>query len=397
MRWTLHNATKALAALLVLSGCLVSCGKDDPATASEAPEMVLKTNPAAKTAGSQFVTITSDGPWTLSMTYEGEQSGWASLSKTSGEVTSGDILLKYSANTDDDSRTLVLTASNSAGSVEVKFTQKGTSEVRKNQGVSSTKAGWLELPATDASDGFDFFTHNMEISGKTVRNYSFYWDYDNLVAPWVAYPLYKACIGSSGRSDAWGVDPLLADEEQPVLVRGFSAGNDGWRARGHQIPSADRTASYKVNVPTFYGTNMTPQDNDFNGGPWLVLENKVRSWAQETSTDTLYVVTGCVTTGSSKYCLDNYSKHVTIPTAYFKAVLRHDKTNSVGYSGYSGCAFYMTHSGSAASPSKSNALSINELEEKLGYELFVNLPNVVGEENAAKIKAQKPSTVSWWW
>ena len=39
-------------------------------------------------------------------------------------------------------------------------------------------------------------------------------------------------------------------------------------------------------------------------------------------------------------------------------------------------------------------MSIEELEKKTGIEFFVNLAEVVGAENARKIKSQEPS--SWW-
>lgn len=129
--------------------------------------------------------------------------------------------------------------------------------------------GWMELPAMPQTDGLRQFTHRMTVSGRSMRNFSYCWDYDALVSHWVAYPLNAALIGSGSRSNEWGLDPLLSEAEQPVL---YSAYKGGWGyARGHQIPSADRL-SRAANVQTFYGTNMTPQDYDFNGGLWASLE-----------------------------------------------------------------------------------------------------------------------------
>jgi len=148
---------------------------------------------------------------------------------------------------------------------------------------------------------------------------------------------------------------------------------------------------------TFYFTNMTPQINDtFNSSVWATLEGMVRNWAYKS--DTLYVVTGCVPEGSTQYCTDNLGKKVTVPVGYFKAVLRYQKSSTIGYSGYMGCAFYMEHknySGSAVS--KSMSMSISDLEKKLGYGLFVNLTDKVDAVTAKKIKDENPSTVSWWW
>ena len=41
---------------------------------------------------------------------------------------------------------------------------------------------------------------------------------------------------------------------------------------------------------TFYTSNVSPQDKDFNAGIWNRLEMKVRSWAKDYKT--LYVITG---------------------------------------------------------------------------------------------------------
>ena len=109
-----------------------------------------------------------------------------------------------------------------------------------------------------------------------------------MVAHWVAYPLNRGLIGAgSGRTDAWGLDPNLPQEHQPVLYESWGV---GWLDRGHQIPSADRLRDGD-NQQTFYGTNMTPQiGKKFNQGIWAKLEGKVRSWSDKY--DTLYVVTG---------------------------------------------------------------------------------------------------------
>lgn len=385
-------------ALPVLLGALAAAGcnkreKDGPVTE---PVLTLRTNPATRSAGSQMMVLDAEGPWTLDIEYEGGQSGWAGLSVQSGTGPNGGILFSYSENSADGPRSLYITASNRLYGTRVYFTQEGRKKSGGGGSAPKADAKWLELPETSSEDAFDFFTHSMSYNGATVRNYSFYWDYDNLVAPWVAYPLVSGHFGNSGRSDEWALDPLMERSRQPVLFRGYSAGTASWKARGHQLPSADRTFTYKANTSTFYGTNMTPQINDnFNGGIWASLEGMVRTWAR--SSDTLYVVTGCVTKGSTTYVLDNDSKHVTVPTAYFKAILRYN-SNSTGNSKYSAIAFWFDHKEYGSSyAGKEYSMSVDALEGKLGYDLFVNLPDVVGEEEAAAIEAQDPTAVSWWW
>ena len=261
-------------------------------------------------------------------------------------------------------------------------------------GMDVATPRWLELPATKKGDGKEWFAHDMGggdyfAKSGVMRNWSFYYDYDSHLAPWVAYPLNKALIGNGSRTNAWGYDPLLPSSWQQAIVNGaYGTGH----TRGHQLPSADRL-TYAANVSTFYATNMTPQDYDFNCGIWANLENKVRSYAS--SSDTLYVVTGCVVDGKSPTLRDREDHPVRVPSAYFKALLRYMPGSTLGYGGYMACGFFFAHTSSIANDNFVNyIMSIDELEEKTGIEFFVNLPEAVGADNARKIKSQEP--VSWW-
>lgn len=387
--------------MLALSSC-GSGGKEDVLP----PTVEVKTAVVEAGGYSQFIYVKASSSWRITITSVdgGEPVDWiiADPSSGSGDM---DVTLKVEENKSEKERSAVITVENSAGKASKTISQKAKgSEVKPDPtpsgGNLSPKTGWMELPAIPK--GMDAFTHSMTVGSVSTRNYSFLWDYDNLVAPWVAYPLCKWNIGNNiKRTNAWGLDPLLPEGKQPVLYRGFSKGNNGWYARGHQIPSADRLTSYESNSMTFYGTNMTPQIQDgFNGDIWATLEGKVRSWAN--SSDTLYVVTGCVIDypegQTVKYALDNYGKKVTVPTAYYKVVLRYMKNSTVGYSGYSACAVWLDHKVySTKNIDSKYSMSVKDLEKKVGMDFFVNLPAVVGEEMAAKIESEDPSKVSWWW
>ncbi len=387
--------------MLALSSC-GSGGKEDVLP----PTVEVKTAVVEAGGYSQFIYVKASSSWRITITSVdgGEPVDWiiADPSSGSGDM---DVTLKVEENKSEKERSAVITVENSAGKASKTISQKAKgSEVKPDPtpsgGNLSPKTGWMELPAIP--EGMDAFTHSMTVGSVSTRNYSFLWDYDNLVAPWVAYPLCKWNIGNNiKRTNAWGLDPLLPEGKQPVLYRGFSKGNNGWYARGHQIPSADRLTSYESNSMTFYGTNMTPQIQDgFNGDIWATLEGKVRSWAN--SSDTLYVVTGCVIDypegQTVKYALDNYGKKVSVPTAYYKVVLRYMKNSTVGYSGYSACAVWLDHKVySTKNIDSKYSMSVKDLEKKVGMDFFVNLPAVVGEEMAAKIESEDPSKVSWWW
>ena len=271
------------------------------------------------------------------------------------------------------------------GQTPAYFVSKTAGEYKLGKKVASTKAGWLELPATSSTDKQDLLIHSFPDGS---RNYAAYYDYANFVSTWVVYPLCSGNIGTGERTDKFTLDPLLKRSEQPYLPSTYKVVSGGSYDRGHQIPSADRW-SYRVNLETFFGPNITPQDNGLNGNAWAVLENKVRSWAKHSDTDTLYVVTGCSLAGSDKYVLDADEKHITIPTGYYKALLRRAKDKS-----YTAVGFWFDNKANTASSiQKSMAMSIDELEKKVGVDFFVNLD----AETQKTVESQNPADVAWWW
>lgn len=371
------------------------------------------TNPLDKAAGSQFLNVTASGDWIISVTYPevenetGTVEEWLSVSPACGKGSKSSVILQWSANAGNESREATLTLYASGKSYGLTLTQKGAGSGSGSETSFVPKSGWMELPEVIDDDGHDFFCHTMTIGSVETRNYSFYYSYGDYLALWVAYPLCNWNIGGAvNRTNAWGVDPLLPRDKQAVLYyNSFRNTNYEWTAeekqnkeyfaRGHQIPSADRLTSYDSNSMTFYSTNMTPQRNNaFNSTIWANLEGKVRAWAKKC--DTLYVVTGCVVDGSTDYCYDNDNKKVTVPTAYFKACLSYSKSGSAGTKGYRSIAVWMDHKEYSDSyVSKDYALSVSELEERLGYRLFVNLDDKVGSADAQAIKDSK--STSWWW
>ena len=361
--------------------------------------------------GAVFLRVKAAGDWSLKLL---EGSDWATLGTNSGRGDRNNILLSFSKNPVESSRrvsmelrcgkkSVFLALMQEAGSPETPVDPVNpdpptppTPPTPGTYGSPTAAPHWLELPATSADDDFSFFSHDCTLNGNKMRNYAYYWDFDNRVSLWVAYPLCSVYMGSSGRSDAWGYDPLMPAALQQDVSGGYQG--SGRYDRGHQLPSADRTANYSLNATTFYGVNMTPQNNTLNTGVWSTLESKVRDWSKQS--DTLYVVTGCVVDGSKSYALDRSGHHVTVPVAYFKALLRYQKNSTIGYSDFMGAAFWYDHyeySQSGKKFSSAQSMSLEELETKLGYQLFVNLSERVDAATVAKIKSEKPAGVSWWW
>ena len=253
--------------------------------------------------------------------------------------------------------------------------------------IDPKKTGWMELPAMD-NDDYGYYSHSFIMKDKAYRNYSFAWSQKDLISIWMAYPLCKTYTEKVvSRTDAWNYDPILGPELSCAPFSGYA----GDYARGHQVPSADRLCCREANEQTFYGTNIIPQLNEHNEGIWQNLENRIREVAN--ASDTTYVVTGCVVEGSKEITTDSDGKNITVPVAYYKAVLRYKKGDA---DVWTGAAFYTEHKRYPNNDLKAVSMSIDELEEMTGHDFFVNLPGKVGDDAAAAVEAQKPTDYKVW-
>ena len=155
---------------------------------------------------------------------------------------------------------------------------------------------------------------------------------------------------------------------------------------------ADRQTSQEAVMSTCRTTNLTPQDGEFNSGVWGTLESKVRnSWAKSSTTDTLYVVVGCIQEGSTT----TTNKSVKVPVAFYKALLMRKKSGD-----YSMCAFYIPHTQEAyqqgvfTDDCMKYKLSVADLEKKTGISYFDNLANMPGMDQE-KLKTMKQTAANW--
>lgn len=380
----------AFCALFVTSCQKPSDEEDD------ALEVSVRTPSVDSGKGQMFVNVKCSSSWTLSVADAEDDSDidWASLNVTSGKGNMSNVILSYQVNASEQSRKLKIILDNGRNWVFCTVTQAGSGQQPDPDpdtvpDIDLTKTGWLELPSMDNPE-LGYYSHSFEMRGKEYRNYSFGWSQDDLVALWVAYPLCSTYTNKTvDRTNAWAYDPLLGAEYSSAPFGGYG----GSYARGHQIPSADRLCSYEANAQTFYGTNMTPQLNQHNEGLWSSLEGMVRNVAN--TSDTTYVVTGCVVKGSTKFTEDSDGKKMTVPVAYYKALLRYSKASTLRT--WSAAAFYTEHKDYGNyTPFKDIAMSVDQLEEILGIDLFVNLPAKVGEARAAELEAEDPTTNSVW-
>lgn len=259
-----------------------------------------------------------------------------------------------------------------------------------------TIAGWFELPAIADADrnGIDdnnpdiyYASHSFSMGGREYRNYTVCFDADQHCPLWIAAPRHDCYTGSTGRTDAYRQDPSIPGEYQYN-----SKSTGGGCNKGHMLGSAERTCSSDANRQVFYYTNIAPQlSSGFNtgGGGWNILEDYIDS---QVCADTLYEVIGCYfdrytdaygNTVEPKRIEFGGRTDVGFPTMFYYAVLRTKSGNTrkslkdCSESELQCVAFVRSHTNSLKGQrvTKTELMSVADLEKITGFSYFTNVPN----------------------
>lgn len=339
----------------MLSAC--SGSSSEPATQLSAEMTVTRFGAEAVTGR---LDITTGAAWTVK---EADGKNWVSFSPAQGE---GDAAVEvvFTKNDSGSERFahLVVSAGNATKHLYV-------SQKQAMGAVVAYSGTFFELPKDTMIGNAYKITRFLPAPRGNLRNYTMFYDPALKIAHWVAYPLTSTYLGNTKRTDRWDYDPLVAQGDQATLFNAYSGGY----SRGHQIPSADRTADATENATTFFFTNMTPQNYTLNGGLWADLEARVRTWSN--NADTLYVVTGAIvrtkTAPTVAYARDNNGASVAVPQYYYKALAQ--KRGSSYYT----IAFKMENVAPTKASYRDYQLSVSELEQQTGFTFFPLLPKSV--------------------
>ena len=395
-------------ALMVTALAVLCCEGPAPLVEHEI-NVSVRTPEIENGKGSVFVSVKTEGKWTLSLEFEKGTDAWASLSAISGTGERNDVILSYEANAALKKRSLTIKAKCGSNESECTLTQAAGDhrpvppvdedpenpedpepenpepEEPENPDSNSPAVdeSWLELPS--GMDGY--LINTLYASGE--RNYTHLYDPDTYTSLWTAYPLNSSHMGSNKRPGSWSYNPKIDTDLQADLCSGSYSGE---YSRGHMIPNGSRNGNREMQLQTFYVTNSVPQRQDrFNGTIWNYLENAVQSVA---SSEEIYVITGVTfnKVGESKTIKyttpnKNSSQKCGIPNYFYKAVLKVNKSGSTVTSA-STIGFWFEHKDYDKGDSYENySVSVDQLEEWLGYDLFVNLPD--------NVEAQAETNKSW--
>ena len=153
----------------------------------------------------------------------------------------------------------------------------------------------------------------------TKPQYALSYNRDQGKPNWVAWHLDQADLGSASRQDDFRADESLPSGWYQVQSSDYSGyGFD----RGHNCPSADRTASEADNSATFLMSNMMPQAPQNNQQTWADLEDYCRTLVR--SGNELYIICGSYGrggTGSAGYYSTIAGGRVTVPARCWKVIV----------------------------------------------------------------------------
>lgn len=209
-----------------------------------------------------------------------------------------------------------------------------------------------------AVKSLDFYLPSSTTSQIVKHNYySLSYDEKAEQAEWVAYELKKDYIKNSDFKRPFFIeDPKVTT--QSADWRNYK--NSGYD-KGHLCPAADMEFSLDAYTDTFFTSNISPQNHEFNAGIWNRLEQKFRYWAVKN--DGLIIITGGVLKGSSKFI---GQEHVLVPNYFYKIALSHTNGN------YKMIAFLIPNKKSSK-PIYDYAVAVDEIESMTGIDFFPKL------------------------
>ncbi|MEO1401751.1 MAG: DNA/RNA non-specific endonuclease [Cyanobacteria bacterium J06635_1] len=185
---------------------------------------------------------------------------------------------------------------------------------------------------------------------------------------WASWLLNRDWVGPADRQDDFRPDGSLPKGFYQATPRDYSgSGYD----RGHMVPSADRKRSVRDNSATFLMSNIFPQAEENNRGPWRELEEYARDLLYQQG-KSLYVIGGVY---GNKGVIGR--DKVTIPSRTWKVIIIFDQANPTAADvtqRTETIAIDMPNSKSLDAQWQTYITSIDRIEIATGYDLLSAVP-----------------------
>lgn len=190
-------------------------------------------------------------------------------------------------------------------------------------------------------------------------------------AAWVAYVLRPEQLTYQDRERPFFVEDPLVSTHSADWRNYRGSGYD----RGHLCPAGDMRFSEAAYNQTFYTSNISPQNREFNAGLWNDLELQVRRWCKR------YGPVCVITGGILEPGLPAIGEEgVAVPARFFKVVARE------GREGIAVLAFLMENRPSGKSLQE-YLVPIDRVEALSGIDFFPGLPEAQQQQLEAGVQA----------
>lgn len=254
--------------------------------------------------------------------------------------------------------------------------------VRKYKGSLPNENGEIELNVDGCGDHLVLGIPAQSDQILCRKGYALGYNYTYKVPDWVSYHT----VAGSRKRGVQRKDNFIVDKELPADARStYSDYTGSGYDRGHMVPSAIIRFSQTANDETFLYSNMAPQLPGFNRnmmgrtGAWGALEDEVRNWLSK-SRDELYVVSG--TSFNDEYLVIGPNE-VGIPDYFFKIIYDPIRVEAI--------AFWMPQDEDSADQIERYVVSIDEIEEKTGFDFFSALETSIQDA----IESNRAAFGSW--
>ncbi|MBL4636330.1 MAG: DNA/RNA non-specific endonuclease, partial [Kofleriaceae bacterium] len=192
---------------------------------------------------------------------------------------------------------------------------------------------------------------------------------------WVSWTMRFSDLSGTSRHDSFRADV--------TIPKGWGRATDldyagSGYTRGHIVASSERLSDKRSNSKTFVLTNVLPQLQANNGGPWLHMENFYRDQVSQHNMD-VYIIAGGLYEGPKKTIGAN---KIAVPSATWKvAVLVERGKGLEGVSATSRVVSIIVPNElgkvSIKQPFTDFRVSPREIQRRAGVELFAGLPKAI--------------------